>query len=181
MIPTQQPQQRTTLTVPRRKRGRPPKHNRLMSDAYLPARKNSFGQYQRVWVVFTDESRIPWLRWLRPGFRHCFAILNDSEHWLALEPLASCLEVTVLPSPADFNLPEWLRGQGHRVVEAALQRKVFHTAPFAPLNCVEVVKRLLGIRAPWLLTPYQLYRHVLQKFIAAQATSEFNPNQKGNL
>jgi hypothetical protein len=167
-------QRRTPMMAPTRGRGRPRKINRLLGDAYLPARQNSFGQYQRVWVVFTDEARIWWLRWLRPGFRHCFAILNDSDHWLAVEPLASCMEVTVLPSPADFNLPEWLRGQGHRVVEAALQRKMYHAAPFAILNCVEVVKRLLGIRAPWILTPYQLYRHLQQQFLAAQTQDNSN-------
>jgi hypothetical protein len=148
--------------------------NSLMAAAYLPPQQNSFGQYQRAWVVFTDESRIWWLRWLRPGFRHCFALLNDGEHWLALEPLASCLEVTVLPPPADFNLPEWLRGQGHRVVEAALRRNVWQTAPLAIFNCVEVVKRLLGIRAMHVLTPFQLYRHLLRKFVAAQASAPAN-------
>ncbi len=69
----------------RRPRGRPRK-NPVMPEAYLPPRKNSFGQYQRVWVIFTNESRIPWLRWLRPGFRHCFALLNDGHHWLPQAP-----------------------------------------------------------------------------------------------
>lgn len=129
-------------------------------EAYLPVNKNSFGQKQRAWVVFVDEERIFWLRWLRAGYRHCFVILNDEEHWLAIEPLASCLEVTVLPSPPDFNLPEWLRGQGHQVVEASLQRRVDKIAPLAPLNCVEVCKRVLGLRTPFVITPYQLYRHL---------------------
>lgn len=143
----------------RRPRGRPrkpaPTH-----PAYLPANENSFGQRQRAWVVFTDEGRIWWLKWLRPGFRHCFAILNDGAHWVAAEPLAHCLECSVLPSPPDFNLPAWLAAQGHRVVETPLNRKLPTHAPLAFLNCVEVVKRIIGLRAPWVMTPYQLYRHL---------------------
>lgn len=148
----------------KRSRGRPRKHEKQIG-AYLPANQNSFGQYQRVWIAFTDESRLWWLAWLRPGFRHCFAILNDGEHWLAVEPLASCMEITVLPPAPDFNLPGWLTAQGHKVVEAELQRKKMHPAPFAALNCVEVVKRVLGLRAPWIFTPYQLYRYLSQKFL----------------
>ncbi|HCM83708.1 MAG TPA: hypothetical protein DIS76_03990 [Rhodospirillaceae bacterium] len=142
----------------------------------MPANKNSFGQKQRAWVVFTDEDRIFWLRWLRPGYRHCFMIMNDDEHWLAVEPLASCMEVTVLPSPPDFNLPEWLRGQGHQVVEASLQRNVQKTAPIAPLNCVEVCKRVLGLRALYILTPYQLYRHLSGILAQAKTTKTTGEN-----
>lgn len=163
------------MQSPPRKLGRPRKP-RVLDGAYLPAHKNSFGQYQRAWVAFTDERRIWWLGWLRPGFRHCFALLNDSEHWLAVEPLASCMEITVLPTPADFNLPDWLRGQGHHVVEAMLDRRLIHPAPFAFLNCVEVVKRVLGIRAPWVITPYLLYQHLQQKFSATQKISAVSNN-----
>lgn len=157
---------------PTRPRGRPRKQDRF-SEAYLPARKNSFGQYQRVWVVFTNEARIKWLKLLKPGFRHCFALINDGQRWLAVEPLASCMEVTVLPSPADFNLPDWLRGQGHHAVEAELHRNVWRMAPWAVLNCVEVIKRLLGLRMPLIFTPHQLYQHLARRLNAAK----FNPDQ----
>ena len=30
----------------------------------------------------------------------------------------------------------------------------------AALTCVGVVKRILGVRAPWVLTPWQLFRHL---------------------
>jgi hypothetical protein len=139
-------------------------------ESYFPGNRNSFGQIQRAWVVFADENKIFWLRWLRPGFRHCFVVLNDGEHWLALEPLHSCLEVTVLPSPPDFNLPVWLRGQGHHVVEAALQRDMTCMAPIALLNCVEVVKRFLGLRRLFILTPYQLFHHLERQLKFAQFT-----------
>jgi hypothetical protein len=145
-----------------------PGKRQSLIQAYLPANKNSFGQTQRAWVVFTDEDRIFWLRWLRAGFRHCFIILNDGDHWLAMEPLAHATEVTVLPSPPDFNLPEWLQGQGHQVVEAALQRDSQRTAPLAPMNCVEAVKRVLGLRRPLIVTPYQLYMHLSALLAQAQ-------------
>lgn len=159
--------------VPKRPRGRPRKHARMAANdsvggAYLPARPNTLGQHQRIWAVFTDETRIPWLRVLRPGFRHCFAILNDGRHWTAVEPLSNCLEVTILPPGADFNLPEFLRAQGHKVVEAELRRHPHPQAQLAILNCVEVVKRMLGISLPWIVTPYQLYRHLERAFESAR-------------
>ena len=32
-----------------------------------------------------------------------------------------------------------------------------------PITCVEIVKRLLGVRAPAVVTPHQLYRHLLRE------------------
>ena len=161
----------------KRPRGRPPRKKMLVETPYLPPQRNSLGQRQRVWVAFTDETRLWWLKWLRPGFRHCFALINDGEHWMALEPLSSCLEVAVLPPPPDFNLPDWLRGQGHHVVEATLHRKLFSLPPLAIFNCVEVVKRLLGVRTWRIITPHDLYRHLLRQFIAAQAKYSPTPNE----
>ena len=141
---------------------------KLQSTSFaFPSAKNSMGQMQRAWVVFNDEGSIWWLRWLRPGFRHCFVIINDDDHWIAIEPLASCLEVSVLPPPPDFNLPDWFRGQGHHVVPAGLVRQVESIAPLAFLNCVEVVKRVLGLRMMHIVTPYQLYRHLMRQLPSA--------------
>jgi hypothetical protein len=33
-------------------------------------------------------------------------------------------------------------------------------APVRPFTCVEAVKRLIGIHAPWTLTPWQLFGHL---------------------
>ena len=114
----------------------------------------------RAWVVFCDNSELAWLRLLKPGFRHCFIVLNDGDHWIAIDPLAPLLEVTVPPVPAGFDLPAWFAGQGHRVVPAPVRRGLRRPAPVGPFTCVETCKRVLGLHARFVLTPWQLFRHL---------------------
>ena len=43
---------------------------------------------EKAWVVFSGKSDWPWLKFLRPGFRHCFVIVHDGARWLSLDPLS---------------------------------------------------------------------------------------------
>ncbi len=112
----------------------------------------------RAYVVFTGRADLAWLRLLRPGFRHCFVVIQDGSHWLSLEPLATFLDLVVQPVPSEFDLPAWYRERGFLVVPARLDRSHRRPAPWGPFTCVEVVKRALGLRDRWVLTPFQLYR-----------------------
>jgi hypothetical protein len=114
-----------------------------------------------VLVVFADHVACPWLRPLRRGFRHCFVVLRAGPVWLACEPLKDRIELDALELPGQFDLASFYRAQGHRVLlgERPLPRKRRRFA-LAPLTCVTVVKRLLGIDAPWVWTPWQLYAHL---------------------
>jgi hypothetical protein len=111
-------------------------------------------------VVFVDHVDCPWLRVLRRGFRHCFVVLRAEPLWLACEALKDRIELHALDLPPAFDLARFYVDQGHRVLlgrrPAPLPRRA---AALAPLTCVTVVKRLLGIRAPWVWSPWQL--HVL--------------------
>jgi hypothetical protein len=114
-----------------------------------------------VLVVFADHAACPWLRPLRRGFRHCFVVLRAGSIWLACEPLKDRIELDALELPGEFDLASFYRTQGHRVLlgERPLPRKRRRFA-LAPLTCVTVVKRLLGIDAPWVWTPWQLHGHL---------------------
>lgn len=114
----------------------------------------------RAWVAFTGEAELPWLRLLRPGFRHCFALLSDGRHWITVDPLSPRLEVAVQPVPASFDLPGWLAGRGHLVVPAPALPPPARPAPWGPFTCVEAVKRLIGLHDRRVLTPWQLYRRL---------------------
>jgi hypothetical protein len=112
-------------------------------------------------VVFVSHAECRWLRVLRAGFRHCFVVLRDGSAWLACDPLRDRIELAVLPVPERFDLPGFYANRGHTVLLGAtrpdLPRDGFG---IAPLTCVSVAKRLLGVRAAWILTPWQLYRHL---------------------
>lgn len=112
-------------------------------------------------VVFADHTSCAWLRFLRRGFRHCFIVLRAGPLWLACEPLKDRLELNVLALPVEFDLAAFYGAQGHHVLQGGrLPPRPQRSFAPAPLTCVTVVKRLLGIRAPWVWTPWQLYVHL---------------------
>jgi hypothetical protein len=127
-------------------------------------------------VVFADYADCAWLTFLRRGFRHCFVVLRAGSLWLACEPLKDRIELDALALPPGFELAAFYAAQGHHVLQGRLPpprpRQAF--AP-APLTCVTVVKRLLGIRAPWVWTPWQLYAHLTAPELSFRAWSEPAP------
>lgn len=109
-------------------------------------------------VVFVDQTECPWLRVLHRGFRHCFAAVSDGHAWIVCDPLKDRMELAILRLPARFDLAGFYAGQGYEV----LIGRVRHAPPqarltLAPLTCVAIVKRILGLRAFWVLTPRQLF------------------------
>lgn len=113
-----------------------------------------------AWVVFTGETDLPWLRILRPGFRHCFVLMNDGRHWISLDPLANHTEVTVHHVPPEFDLPGWLSDRGQKVIAAPVSRVKMRAAPVGFFTCVEAVKRVLGLHDGFVFTPWQLYQRL---------------------
>ena len=114
---------------------------------------------QKAWVVFSGQTDLPWLRFLKPGFRHCYVLLNDGEHWISLDPLSCHTEIMVHHLAPDFDLPAWLRKRNLRVVRADITPQTVQ-APWSVYSCVEAVKRILGLHDFWVMTPYQLYRRL---------------------
>ena len=88
-------------------------------------------------------------------------VLRDGSVWLACDPLKDRIELSVLQVPDSFDLPGFYAARGHRVLAGAtkpdLPRRGFG---IAPLTCVTIAKRLLGVRAPCILTPWQLYQQL---------------------
>ncbi len=116
-----------------------------------------------AWVAFSGETDLWWLRFLKPGFRHCFAVARDDKQWIVVDPLSPHLEIAALPLPHGFDLPHWLREQGMTVVRAQIQRRFNRAAPANLFSCVEVIKRFLGIHRRFIATPWQLYRFLTQE------------------
>lgn len=119
-------------------------------------------------VIFTDQTDLPWLRILKRGFRHCFLAIFQGSHWLIYDPLVHRTEIIALDLPMHFDLANWYREHGLCVVPTVLSTTpVSRTSllpwaqfPLRPFTCVEAVKRVLGIKAAKIFTPWQLYRHL---------------------
>jgi hypothetical protein len=116
--------------------------------------------YARALLVFSGRTGVAWLRWLRSGFRHCFVAVDDGLEWLTVDPLLHRLEVRASGLPSGFDLAGEYRQMGLTVAEVIPAPVPLRRAPLGLFTCVETAKRLLGIRAPWVITPWQLYRLV---------------------
>jgi hypothetical protein len=115
---------------------------------------------QQAFIVFGGQADQPWLRLLRPGFRHCFAALADAAGWTVLDPLSGRLMVARLDLPEGFDLPGFYRRAGLVVLgpfqPGGPRRRLL--PPLAPLTCVSLCRAVLGARAPFALTPFGLFR-----------------------
>jgi hypothetical protein len=111
-----------------------------------------------TWVVFSGHADLPWLRLLRPGFRHCFLVLQHADCWVMYEPLSNRTEISVIARKPDVDLIAWLRQMKFTVLPAQIQALQSKPAPWGLYTCVEAVKRVLGIRHHGLFTPWRLYR-----------------------
>lgn len=115
-----------------------------------------------VWIVFSDHADLGYLKILKRGFRHCFALIHDGDHWLAIDPMSHYIDFSILPVDPNYDLPIWMAGEGLSIVRVTPNRSIKKPAPLGLFTCVEVIKRFLGIHRRRVLTPWQLYRY-LQK------------------
>lgn len=134
----------------------------------------------KAFAIFSGQTDLPWLRVLRPGFRHCFALLHDGRQWISYDPLASHTELMTHNLPPGFDLPGWLQSRGLTVVPAPMNR-IRKAAPLMPFTCVEAVKRVLGVRARLVLTPWQLYRFLTAQQESAAPRPQANQNTTGDI
>lgn len=122
---------------------------------------------QEAAVVFTGRADLWWLKFLKPGFRHCFLALRDGGHWVVMDPLSHRTEIQVPPLDGGFDLCRWLEDQGFTVVRTRVFRAddgdSARPAPWMPFSCVEAVKRVLGIRSRRVVTPWGLYCYLTAK------------------
>lgn len=109
-------------------------------------------------VVFMGEVSIRWAKLLRPGFRHCFAVIGRRRKWIVFDPMSSFTNIGAFSGPSIDDVAGWYRQFGFTVVKTKVRRDQSAPTDWRFLTCVEAVKRVLGIRARWVITPWQLYR-----------------------
>jgi hypothetical protein len=107
-----------------------------------------------AFIVFDDNTTLWWLKGLRRGFRHCFAVVDG----FVVNPLASRIEV--FRAPIGF-LAE-CRRRGMRIVAAGIGADCGAGWRFGMLSCVSVVSRILGLRQRF-WTPFGLYRFLIRR------------------
>lgn len=120
-------------------------------------------------IGFTDAERPWWLRFFPKGFRHCFALISDAGRWVVVNPMSHWTDIAVLPEAADnARVEDIVRALADKNIAArvcAVAEPARRTLPPTPFTCVEVVKRIVGLRAPWVLTPAALARFIEKNHI----------------
>jgi hypothetical protein len=111
-------------------------------------------------VVFVDDCSLKSLRFLRRGFRHCFVVVRTRTGWVICDPLSHRTDLAFVEGCNAAELTRWYRDHGLRVIATRIRPAPLRPAPIRPYTCVEAVKRVLGMHAPWILTPWQLYRRL---------------------
>ena len=94
----------------------------------------------------------------RPGFRHCFVCVTQGGAWLRLDFRAG-VPTLELVCAAEFDLASFYRAAGLTVVATERRTPSVHL-PLMLATCVGAVKKVLGLSAPFVLTPHHLYRHL---------------------
>jgi hypothetical protein len=111
-------------------------------------------------LVFEDRPEAGGLRWLKRGFRHCFCVLGDERRWTICDPLKAGVVVDTIEGLTLDELVGAYRELGATALIGAPRPAPAAPKHLAPFTCVELAKRLVGLEAPMVLTPYQLFRRL---------------------
>lgn len=123
-----------------------------------------------------------WLAWLgrclKPGFGHVSVLWFDprGKAWCWAGKLSGGLHVCPVDGRVAFADLAFLYEEATVVLPVRRPCRAGGVdEPFMMLGvmtCVSVVKAVLGLRAPWVVTPWQLYRRIRGEVERAQAAGE---------
>ena len=114
-------------------------------------------------VAFGDSNvRHFWDVFTRKGFRHCCVFKWDGYNWLLIDPLGQHLDVNVMPYTSEDDVPYLFKQAGWKVIryKKTIKPKFIFRGM---LTCVTVCKQVLGIKAAWVVTPWQLHKYIKRR------------------
>ncbi len=109
-------------------------------------------------VVFWDPEDARWQWLLKPGFRHCFCVMDDGRFRIIYDARDG-KPFTQAHTNTLEDLTSHYRSHGYTVVETRMGDKPL-TAPLAVATCVGLVKCMCAIKAPFVYSPHQLYKYL---------------------
>jgi hypothetical protein len=109
-----------------------------------------------VYFTYADR-RYWWTRFLKTGFSHVFIKIPLIDGSIIIDPNFNNLQITYLENGQKIS---------KNLQKPAILVKYYTNVnlngyQFRPLNCVEIVKKIIGVNKPLIFTPYQLYRYLL--------------------
>lgn len=95
---------------------------------------------------------------LKRDFKHVFVALQNGDYWIRVDGMSG-VPVAEVVAAADYDLATFYREEGFTVSEVGVDDKA-PRVPFASANCVGISKGFLGIRKPFIITPFGLYSYL---------------------
>tara|TARA_R110000765_G_scaffold273431_2_gene372158 strand:- start:1221 stop:1637 length:417 start_codon:yes stop_codon:yes gene_type:complete len=119
------------------------------------------------WYVVFGKADHPywWNRFLKPTWMHITLLHWDGYNWIKCEPNLAYIDISILTTVQSDTVQTITSRCGHTAVEYLARREVIGKrqkmrAVFALCNCVETAKAVLGIRAWYVFTPWQLFKYI---------------------
>lgn len=121
--------------------------------------------------VFHNQGAHFLRRFMKSGFQHCFLAVASGDYWIVLDSKMGAADICVLAG-SKFDLAGFYRDEGFTVVETFMgeEAKTATLRPTCPLmlaTCVGMTKRLLGLNAPGVFTPWQLCRRLTKDSVSS--------------
>lgn len=116
------------------------------------------------YVVFTSSKHTSWMvRWQRPSFQHVYVVKKSEGgyFWIKVDPRSAATDVTT-HLVSEYPHIRCLIKPDDVVLKVKCVIKEQERWTLCVINCVEVVKSLLGIRSFWTFTPWQLYKYIIK-------------------
>lgn len=114
-------------------------------------------------IVFEERGNQGIFRYLKRGFRHCFAILLHNRTTVSIDFIKSGLKVVPHDVSHDSSVIAAFAALGASVVRVRNYNCSKAEYGFRPLTCVELVKQLIGIRGVITCTPYALFKNIISR------------------
>jgi hypothetical protein len=124
---------------------------------------------KEYYIVFTKSTHNSWMvKMLKPPFQHVYLIQKSQggAFWIIVDPKASHTEMNLLPV-SEYPHVRLLCESNDVILPVKTIIKPDDRWTFCIINCVEIVKSFLGIRAFWVWTPKQLYNYILKEGVRA--------------
>ena len=118
---------------------------------------------EKYYIVFTASKHNNWMvNMLKPPFQHVYAVKKSKggQFWIIINPLASHTEVDMV-SIAEYPHIRLYTGEDAVILPVTATMRHKDRWSLCVINCVEIVKSLLGIRSFWIFTPKQLYNYLI--------------------
>lgn len=93
---------------------------------------------------------------IKKDFGHCYVVEKTRDGWFIFDPTPNGLKSHVVKT--HIFLPKFIKKRTHHImIECS---KTLNKEKFLITDCVGMCKYFLGIKAWWIITPWQLYKYV---------------------